>query len=119
MLAANRDVYRALHSMAQLDEDAVGGAVRIQETERAAAMARMAKRLAEQGVLREGLTATGAEDILWVITSFESFDSLFNGRGLTEGQVSERLIETGERALYAEPYDPEVSGGSCGGRACA
>ena len=42
MLAANRDIYRALHSMAQLDEQAVGGAVRRKEEERAAGMKRLA-----------------------------------------------------------------------------
>ena len=54
MLAANRDIYRALRSMAQLDEQAVGGVVRRMDEERAAGMARLAGRLAEQGVLRDG-----------------------------------------------------------------
>src|SRR3954470_16108904 len=55
MLAANRDIYRALRSMAQLDEHAVGGVVRRMDEERAAGMKRLARRLAEQGVLRDGL----------------------------------------------------------------
>ena len=42
MLAGERDIYRALHSMAKLDEEAVGGAVARREEERAAAMARIA-----------------------------------------------------------------------------
>jgi AcrR family transcriptional regulator len=103
MLASNRDIYRALHSMSQLDEEAVGGAVRRQEEERAAGMRRLAGRLADQSVLRAGVSAEDAEHVLWVLTSFESFDSLYTSRGMsTEGTV-ELLIEIAERALYARP----------------
>jgi AcrR family transcriptional regulator len=101
MLAANRDIYRALRSMAQLDEQAVGGVVRRMDEERAAAMARLARRLAEQGALREGLSVEDAEHVLWMLSSFESFDALYSGRGLTTRRVVELLTETAERALYA------------------
>src|SRR5215831_15191845 len=74
MLAANRDIYRALRSMAQLNEQAVGDVVKRMDEERAAGMKRLASRLAEQGVLRDGLSADEAEAVLWVLTSFESFD---------------------------------------------
>lgn len=104
MLAANRDIYRALRSMAQLDEQAVGGVVRRMDEERAAAMARIAGRLAEQGVLRKDLSAADAEHMLWTLTSFESFDSLYTGRGLSTRRTIELLIEIAERALYAKPY---------------
>jgi len=105
MLAANRDIYRALHSMAQLDERAVGGAVRRQEEERTAGMKRLAGRLAEQGVLREGLSADDAEQVLWVLTSFESFDSLYTGRGMSTDRAVDLLVDIAERALYAAPYE--------------
>jgi AcrR family transcriptional regulator len=103
MLAANRDIYRALHSMAQLDEQAVGGAVRAKEEERMAGMRRLAGRLAEEDILREGLSAEDAERVLWVLTSFESFDSLYTGRGMSTDDVVDLLIEIAECALYAEP----------------
>src|SRR4051795_6936498 len=82
MLAADRDLWRALRSMAQLDPEAVGGSVQRWEEERAAAMARIAGLLREQGHLRPEVTAEEANDLLWVITSFESFDLLYSGRGL-------------------------------------
>jgi AcrR family transcriptional regulator len=104
MTAANRDVYRALRSMAQLDEHAVGGVVRRMDEERAGGMARLAGRLAEQGVLREGLRVEDAEHVLWVLTSFESFDSLYTGRDMSADHVVQLLIDTAERALYAKPY---------------
>ena len=99
MLAAERDIRRALHSMAQLDQEAVGGAVERWEEERAAGMARIAAQLYEQGHLRAGVSVEEANDVLWVITSFESFDLLYSGRGLPLDAVVERLTETVERAL--------------------
>ncbi len=106
MLAANRDIYRALRSMAQLDEQAVGDVVARMDEERAAGMARLAGRLAAQGVLRDDLGAEAAEHILWVLTSFESFDLLFIGRGLSIDRTVDLLIDVAERALYTEPYNP-------------
>ena len=99
MLAGERDIWRALHSMAKLDEEAVGGAVARREEERAAAMARIAAQLHEQAHLRAGVSAEEANDVLWVITSFESFDLLYTGRGLPLDTVVERLTAIAERAL--------------------
>jgi AcrR family transcriptional regulator len=104
MFAANRDTYRALRSMAQLDEEAVGGAVRMMDAERAAGMTRLAKRLDEQGVLRKGVSAADAEHILWMLSSFESFDELYTNRGLSARRTIEILTEIAERTLYAKPY---------------
>ena len=101
MLAADRDTWRALRSMAQLDQEAVGGSVQRWEDERAAAMTRIARQLDEQGHLRPGVSVEEANDVLWVITSFESFDLLYTGRGLPLDAVVERLAATAERALIA------------------
>jgi len=101
MLAADRDIWRTLRSMAQLDEEAVGGSVRRWEEERAAGMRRIARRLQVQKHLRPGVTAEEATDVLWVVTSFESFDLLYTGRGLPLDAVIERLTQTAERALIA------------------
>jgi AcrR family transcriptional regulator len=106
MLAANRDVYRALRSMAQLDEQSVGGVVRRMDEERAAGMTGLVSRLADQRVLREDLSVEDAEHVLWMLTSFESFDLLYTGRGLSIDRTVELLIDAAERALYAEPYTP-------------
>ena len=50
---------------------------------------RLAGRLAEQGVLRDGVSAADAEQVLWLLTSFESFDLLFTGRGLSTRRATE------------------------------
>lgn len=99
MFAAERDVLRALYSMAQLDADAVGGAIQRLEEGRASGMAYHAQQLTEQGVLRPDVTVDEAADLLWVLTSFDSFDLLYTGRGLPAEQVAERLATTAERSL--------------------
>jgi AcrR family transcriptional regulator len=101
MVAANRDVLRALFSMAQLDERAGGGAMRRLDAERAIGMARLARVLDEQGLLRPDVSVEEAEHILWVLTSFETFDLLYTGRGMSTDEVSDQLIAVAERAVCA------------------
>jgi AcrR family transcriptional regulator len=97
--AAHRDVFRALVSMAELDPDAVGGAMQRSEQRRAQGMMQLARRLARRGLLREGLTAKRAADRLWVLTSFDGFDLLYSGRGLSADEVARVLVDIGERSV--------------------
>jgi AcrR family transcriptional regulator len=99
MLATHRDVYRALFSMALLDAEAFGGAVQRNEAKRARGMARLAGHLAEQGVLRAGVGTGEAADLLWVLTSFDAFDLLYTGRGLSADGTADALIAVAERSL--------------------
>ena len=99
VFAAHRDVFRALFSMAQLDADAVGGAIARIEENRAGGMVHLAQRLAEQGALRPDVTAAQAADLLWLLTSFDSFDQLYAGRNLPVDDVSRALVTTAERSL--------------------
>jgi AcrR family transcriptional regulator len=99
--AAHRDVFRALVSMAALDPDAVGGALQRSEQRRAKGMMRLARRLARHGLLREGLGAKRAADQLWVLTSFDAFDLLYDGRGLSANEVARVLVDVAEHSLLA------------------
>ena len=99
MFAAHRDVFRALTSMAQLDPDAVGGTIQRNDRNRAAGMASLAERLAEQGQLRPGVSVEAAADLLWILTSFDAYDLLATGRGLSADEAADLLIETAERTL--------------------
>jgi hypothetical protein len=99
MYAAYGDVLRALHSMAQLDAEAVAGAVERMEQGRAQGMADLAQRLAAQQILRPGVTAGQAADLLWVLTSFESFDLLYTDRALPTPAIAKTLISIAERTL--------------------
>jgi AcrR family transcriptional regulator len=96
MYAAERDVFRALESMAQLDPDAVAGSA---AEERTAGMAGLAMRLKKKGYLRDGVSARRAADLLFLLTSFDAFDLLYSGRGLGADAVAELQIETAERSL--------------------
>jgi AcrR family transcriptional regulator len=99
--AAHRDVFRALASMAELDPDAVGGAIQRSEQQRAKGMMSLARRLARQGFLREGLNSKQAADRLWVMTSFDAFDLLYSGRGLPADAVADVLVDMAERGVLA------------------
>jgi AcrR family transcriptional regulator len=102
-MAAHRDVFRALISMAAIDPDAVGGSFQREEERRARGMMRLAQRLQSAGALREGLGAKGAADLLWVLTSFDAFDLLYSGRGLPAERVARELVGIAERSVLAGP----------------
>jgi AcrR family transcriptional regulator len=99
MYAVNRDVLRTLFSMALLDGDAVGGVVQRMDEGRAHGMAYHAQRLAEQGVLRPDVTVDEAADLLWLLTSFDSFDLLYTGRARSPAKVAQTLVTMAERSL--------------------
>jgi AcrR family transcriptional regulator len=99
--AAHRDVFRALVSMAELDPDAVGGAMQRSEQRRAKGMMRLARRLGRHDLLREGVTAKQAADRLWVLTSFDAFDLLCAGRGLSASAVAAVLVDMAECSVLA------------------
>ena len=54
----------------------------------------------QEGHLRPDVTVEEAADILWVITSFETFDQLYTGRALGEEDTAARLITMAERTLW-------------------
>jgi AcrR family transcriptional regulator len=99
--AVDRDVYRVLFSTAPLDPEATGGAMQRMEDRRAGGMAYLAQRLADQGLLRSDVSVERAADLLWVLTSFDSFDLLYTGRGLPVDELADVLIDTAERTLYS------------------
>ena len=99
MFAAYRDVFHALFSMAQLDPEAVGGAIEGIEKDRAGGVAHLARRLAEQGALRPDVSADEAAHLLWLLASFDSFDQLYTGRDLSVDDVARVLVDAAERSL--------------------
>jgi AcrR family transcriptional regulator len=99
VFAAHRDVFRALFSMAELDADAVGGAIARIEENRAGGMTHLAQRLAEQDLLRADVSVDQAADLLWLLTSFDSFDQLYTGRKLSPEDTAELVVTAAERGL--------------------
>jgi AcrR family transcriptional regulator len=92
-------VAQALLSLSAVDRDASSAAARFNFGRREG-MLKLAQRMRDQSVLRDEMTVTEAADILWIITSFETFDQLYRGRSLTPKQVGERLMAITTRTLY-------------------
>lgn len=105
--AANHDALRVLNAMRTLDPTGAGEAVARVEAQRSSGMARLARRLGEQGLLRPGLTPEQAAHVLWLFAGFDAFDTLATGRGLDPDEVTAILIEIAEHALLADPSPPE------------
>jgi len=101
IFAADRDVFNALFAMTKLDSDAVGGAVDRIERRRADGMAWGARRLAGQKQLKPGVSAKRAAHVLWLVASFDAFDLLYTGRGLSARETGRILADTFENAVCA------------------
>ena len=99
MFAVDRDVRRALVSMSALDPATVGGTIASADEKRRGGTAHLADRLHEQGLLRADVTPDEAAHLLWVLSSFDTFDSLYVGYGLDVEATAGFLIRTAERAL--------------------
>ena len=99
MYAAHHEVLRVLNAMAKLDPAGVGQALARSEARRTRGMATVARRLARQGFLRPGVTQAQAAHVMWILASFDAFDLLATGRGLSPGEVADVLVSTAERAL--------------------
>jgi AcrR family transcriptional regulator len=98
--ATERDVTRALRSWAHLDPDA-GRAIAVLDGGRADGTRHLVRRLAHTGALRAGLSIAEASDALYVLTSFETVDTLYTERRLGVVAVTERLTAMVERLLLA------------------
>jgi len=98
MYAKMPELARAMFTLAAVDPDAVA-AIRAIEDGRRPGQAEIARRLAEQGYLRDGVDIDEATDILTVITSFQAFDELFSGSGLPAEVVADRLVAMAERSI--------------------
>jgi AcrR family transcriptional regulator len=101
IFAADRDVFNTLFAMTKLDADAVGGAVERIEERRAEGMAWASRRLARQKQLKPGVSARRAAHVLWLVASFEAFDLLYTGRGLSAPETARILADTFENAVCA------------------
>lgn len=91
-------VTRSILALAAVDPDA-GAAVRRFEHGRWPGMRMLAARLAGQDALRPDVSRDEAAQVLWVLTSFATFDQLYGERGLSSAVVADRLVGMAERTL--------------------
>ena len=115
MYAKMPDVSRALYVLRTVDPDAVK-AVDGLESGRRWGQADLARRLSEQGYLRDGMSVEEATDILTVLSSFTTFDELFGGSGLPVDVVADRIAAMTERSVLRptgrrRPGSPRRAGG--------
>ena len=99
MKAGDLDVYRVLHAMDRLDPESSATRSGRWEVDRRGGMEHLARRLRDEGVLRDDVTVEWATHLLWVLTSFESLDLLVSGRHLSVDDAIEVLVTSAERSL--------------------
>jgi AcrR family transcriptional regulator len=105
MYGADHRVFTRLLMLREVDPEAAEPLARSQG-DRAIGMATLAGRLADQGALRAGLSVERAADVLWVLTSFWTFDELYSGRGLDADACAEVLLEMACSVLLGERDRP-------------
>jgi AcrR family transcriptional regulator len=91
-------VARAIMTLAALDPDVAHAAARF-EYGRKEGMADLARRLKARRALRAGVTEAEAADVLWVVTSLDTFSQLYQQRGLSAEVAAERLIAIATRTI--------------------
>jgi len=96
--AGEAELARAILTLASIDPDAAA-AVRRFERGRWPGMQALAGRLGGEGHLRDGLARSEAAEILWVLTSFATFDQLYRERELSTDATADRLIRLAEGTL--------------------
>jgi AcrR family transcriptional regulator len=101
MYAADRAIFRVLYSMRQLDPGALGGTGRLKEQSRAEGITWLAGLLGDAGHLRPDLTVHDAADVLFVLTSFDTFDALHTDRDRSVDATTALTLTMIERALLA------------------
>ena len=102
LYAQEHAVGMALLSLAAVDGDAAPAATRLNQG-RAEGMASLARRFKEQGYLAPQVSEGEAADVLWVITSIETFHQLYVGRQLAPAAACRRLLAMAERTLGIAP----------------
>jgi AcrR family transcriptional regulator len=98
MYSAEHAVLRRMLLLAQLDPD-VARQYQVRQQRRAAAMRDLAQRLRSQRRLRAQVSIETAAAVLWVLTSFETFDQLFSGWGLDATKCGARMVMIARSSL--------------------
>jgi AcrR family transcriptional regulator len=98
MIASEHSVALAITVLAAVDPDAAVVAAEMDEV-RLRGVHSLARRLGEQGYLRPELSQEEAVDILWVLTSWNTFNQLYGGRELDQPAVADRLVTTARLTL--------------------
>ena len=88
--ATDPDLVRTVTALARLQPD-LERVVAPHDAGRLQLLVRLVDRLSQSGVLRPGCPPQRAVDFLWLLTSFDAYDMLSQGRKLSQDSVAERL----------------------------
>ena len=94
-------LFRNVYGLASVDPEA-GKLFDGYDDRRRELLTWMVKRLADQGHLRPGVTQHRATDMLWLLSSFRSFDQLHTRAGLTARQAAAMLNELASAIISDE-----------------
>jgi AcrR family transcriptional regulator len=94
------DLVRAAIALGRLQPD-LARVLAPHDAGRSQLIRRMVERLSEAGRLGPACTHQEATDVLWLVTSFDAFDMLAQGRDLSQRAVAERLTALAEARLRA------------------
>jgi AcrR family transcriptional regulator len=103
-------VARTIRTLSALDSDLAHAATRL-DFGRKDGMAELARRLKSAGYLLPEVPPAEAADLLWVVTSFDTFAQLYE-RELNEEEIAARLIAMATRSLCVTPGSGAGSGPS-------
>ena len=98
MYSADHEVLRRMLLLARLDPD-VARDYQLRQQRRGAAMRDLAQRLRSQRRLRAKVSVEAAAAVLWVLTSFDTFDQLFSGWGLDATNCGVRMVMIARSSL--------------------
>ncbi len=89
--AAEAPMFRKLFGFSAIDKEMQQITAQKEEIRRGLVTS-LVSRLARQNLLRPGVSRRKAEDLLWLLTGFESFDTLYRERE-SAAQVAELLLQ--------------------------
>ena len=99
--AAEHPLIRRLTGLAAVDEE-ISRVIANVEQMRVPLLAGLVERLEAAGHLAPDVPAPRALDVLWMLSSFEAFDQLLTGRGLTVQEIAEILTDLAVRGLTTQ-----------------
>jgi AcrR family transcriptional regulator len=99
--AAEHPLIRRLTGLAAVDEE-ISRVIADVEQNRVPLLAGLVERLEAAGQLSPDVPPPRALDVLWMLSSFEAFDQLLTGRGLTVDEVAEILTDLAVRGLTTQ-----------------
>ena len=92
-------LFSRVKGLAMID-DAAAGVDSEKEAVRRGHIENVTGRLIDQGRLQKGVTRRHAEDVLFLLTSFEVFDQL-KSRGYSADKIGSRLVQMAEQTVLA------------------